>query len=603
MKKISLLFTIVFLSFGILLAQSPAKFNYQGVARDASGQALANQNIGIKVSILEGATSGPVTYSESHTVSTNSFGLFTATIGDGTPITGTISGLNWSTADKYIKIELDVNGGTSYTDLGTTQLLSVPYAMYAASGVGNPGPQGPAGPPGAAGAAGAIGPAGPQGVAGVPGPVGPQGATGATGPAGPQGMQGVAGPTGPQGPPGSGTYSAGSGITITGSVINAVDNSATNEIQTLSIAGNTLTISNGNNVTLPGGGSGGSVNGTVNRMAKFTSANAVGDGTLIDDNGKVGNDLTGSDGLFTIQGGTTADTAAYFTASGANTDGIVRVYYDGTSLATNPTGIISQVKWNTADSAGIGGIGAGGNVGFIGNCQNTSTTAANFGIGLSGVSFTAGGSIGLLATAGSVGTTPNQSTIGVWGRTDGTGTVNDLAGLFQGDVVIQGNLSKASGTFKIDHPIDPENKYLIHSFVESPDMMNVYNGNITTDANGFATVSLPDYFMAENIDFRYQLTVISGGFAQAIVSEKIQNNEFVLQTNKPNIEVSWQVTGIRNDKWAQHHRIVDVVEKEEIYKGKYLHAKEWGKGKDKQLEIATLPEAKPMRGNSVKARR
>jgi hypothetical protein len=99
------------------------------------------------------------------------------------------------------------------------------------------------------------------------------------------------------------------------------------------------------------------------------------------------------------------------------------------------------------------------------------------------------------------------------------GTVS-RAGQFFGNVDIQGNLSKSGGTFKIDHPQDPANKYLYHSFVESPDMMNIYNGNITTDANGEATVSMPSYFEAENVDFRYQLTVM-GVFAQAIVAEGV----------------------------------------------------------------------------------
>src|SRR5262249_19043693 len=98
------------------------------------------------------------------------------------------------------------------------------------------------------------------------------------------------------------------------------------------------------------------------------------------------------------------------------------------------------------------------------------------------------------------------------------GATNGLAGKFDGDVLVTGTLSKGAGTFKIDHPLDPENKYLYHSFVESPDMMNIYNGNLTTDENGDAVVALPDYFEALNKDFRYQLTVI-GQFAQAVVAE------------------------------------------------------------------------------------
>src|SRR5208283_4202061 len=117
-----------------------------------------------------------------------------------------------------------------------------------------------------------------------------------------------------------------------------------------------------------------------------------------------------------------------------------------------------------------------------------------------------------------------------------------------------GTLSKGGGSFKIDHPLDPAGKYLYHSFVESPDMMNVYNGNVTTDKRGLATVVLPDYFGALNRDFRYQLTVI-GQFAQAMIGKEISHNRFTIRSNKPGVKVSWQVTGIRQDAYANAHRI------------------------------------------------
>jgi len=136
---------------------------------------------------------------------------------------------------------------------------------------------------------------------------------------------------------------------------------------------------------------------------------------------------------------------------------------------------------------------------------------------------------------------------------------------------INGNLSKMGGTFKIDHPTDPDNKYLFHSFVESPDMMNVYNGNITTDKEGYATVHLPDYFEALNIDFRYQLTVMEQ-FAQAIIKEKVSDNRFVIQTDKPNVEVSWQVTGIRNDDYARENRVQVEVDKPLALQGSRIYS-------------------------------
>lgn len=151
-----------------------------------------------------------------------------------------------------------------------------------------------------------------------------------------------------------------------------------------------------------------------------------------------------------------------------------------------------------------------------------------------------------------------------------TGGTNNYGGYFNGNVNVTGVLSKGSGTFRIDHPQDPENKYLVHSFVESPDMMNVYNGNIITDSTGTAVVDLPAYFEAENVNFKYQLTVI-GVFAQAIVAEEVHNNQFTIKTDKPGVKVSWQVTGVRNDKFAQAHPVIVEEEKAPEDKGKYLH--------------------------------
>lgn len=154
---------------------------------------------------------------------------------------------------------------------------------------------------------------------------------------------------------------------------------------------------------------------------------------------------------------------------------------------------------------------------------------------------------------------------GVYGQsTDG------YAGYFSGKVHVTGTLSKGAGSFKIDHPLDPENKYLYHSFVESPDMMNLYNGNITTDTSGEATVTMPEWFEALNADFRYQLTVI-GQFAQAIVSEEISGNQFKIRTSLPNVKVSWQVTGVRHDAFANQHRIPVEELKPQEERGTYLH--------------------------------
>jgi len=139
-----------------------------------------------------------------------------------------------------------------------------------------------------------------------------------------------------------------------------------------------------------------------------------------------------------------------------------------------------------------------------------------------------------------------------------------------GNLVVTGTVSKGGGAFKIDHPLNPQNKTLSHSFVESPDMMNIYNGNAITNERGEATIALPDYFRALNRDFRYQLTVI-GQLAQAFVAEEVKDNQFKIRSDKPNVKVSWQVTGIRQDKFANENRIPNTEDKPEAERGKCLY--------------------------------
>jgi hypothetical protein len=168
------------------------------------------------------------------------------------------------------------------------------------------------------------------------------------------------------------------------------------------------------------------------------------------------------------------------------------------------------------------------------------------------------------------------------------------AGYFSGRLHVSGTLSKGGGSFKIDHPLDPENKYLYHSFVESPDMMNVYNGNVTTDGSGFAVVELPEWFEALNRDFRYQLTVLGDGesWAQARVYRKVAGNRFTIQTTQPLVEVSWLVTGIRKDAFAEAHRIPIEEDKPAEERGTYLHPVEHGRPKEMGRDERLMPSTR-----------
>lgn len=156
--------------------------------------------------------------------------------------------------------------------------------------------------------------------------------------------------------------------------------------------------------------------------------------------------------------------------------------------------------------------------------------------------------------------------------------ISAIAAIFTGSVTVNGELKKMSGSFVIDHPLDPANKLLSHSFVESPDMKNLYDGIVTLDKNGEAEVILPDWFEALNKDFRYQLTCI-GGWAQVYIAQEIKNNRFKIAGGKPGMKISWMVTGTRHDPWANENRIQVESEKSPQNKGTYMFEDYYNKHK------------------------
>jgi hypothetical protein len=196
-----------------------------------------------------------------------------------------------------------------------------------------------------------------------------------------------------------------------------------------------------------------------------------------------------------------------------------------------------------------------------------SATSAAVNNAVSGVNTSTSG----LANGGYFATSSPQGTA-VVGVNFGSG----YAGYFQGNVHVTGNLSKGGGSFKIDHPLDPANKYLYHSFVESPDMMDIYNGTVVLDAHGSARITLPDYFQALNREFRYQLTSMGRPQPNIYVAEEISDNRFKIAGGKPRGKVSWQVTGIRQDAYANAHRIQVEEDKPPQEQGHYLHPELFG---------------------------
>jgi hypothetical protein len=183
-------------------------------------------------------------------------------------------------------------------------------------------------------------------------------------------------------------------------------------------------------------------------------------------------------------------------------------------------------------------------------------------------------------------------------------SINDYAAILDGKVKITGNLEKAGGSFKIDHPLDPANKYLCHSFVESPDMKNVYDGVVVLDRKGKAEIELPDWFGILNKDFRYQLTAIGAPGPNLYIAEKISdmatsnkdkdknNSRFKIAGGTSGMEVSWQVTGIRKDPWANANRIEVEEEKPDKERGYYLHPDVYGQPEENGISHLLFPKDK-----------
>jgi hypothetical protein len=230
------------------LGQSPEGFKYQAVVRNSSNAILSNQAVGLRMTILQGTASGTSVYSETFSATTNTNGLVNIEIGNGSVLSGTFSTINWANGPYFIETAVDATGGTAYSVMGTSQLMSVPYALYAKTSGNGQGPMGPQG---------AVGPQGPAGATGPIGPTGPQGLQGNQGNQGNQGTQGETGATGPAGP---GIATGGTA----GQILSKVDGTNFNTQW----------------INAPAAGLTG--NGTANFLPKYTAASTLGNSQLQD---------------------------------------------------------------------------------------------------------------------------------------------------------------------------------------------------------------------------------------------------------------------------------------------------------------------------------
>lgn len=279
-----------------MMAQVPQAFNYQAVARDASGNILASQTIGLKLIIHQSSSSGTIVYSETFSPTTNQFGLFTVGVGTGTVVTGTFATINWSSGLYWLQVQMDPAGGTSYTDMGTSQLLSVPFAMYANN----------------SGTGGVTGPTGAQG------PTGPAGNNGATGAQGPTGVAGTNGATGAQGPTG-----------VTGAT------------------------------------GAGSMSGTLNYVAKFTGASAVGNSQIFDNGANIGIGLTSPLNKLHVAHNIQADNSILVGIDSVANYFLTGAFYNKTPGEGSALYLMTADAGNTASDGGQIFLQSGANPGLV----------------------------------------------------------------------------------------------------------------------------------------------------------------------------------------------------------------------------------------------
>jgi hypothetical protein len=357
--------------------------------------------------------------------------------------------------------------------------------------------------------------------------------------------------------------------------------------------------------------------GTTNFLAKYVNNANVGNSAVYEVGGRVGMG-TGAITPFDRLHLRFTDGSGAFTGLAVQNMANTATSYSG-MLFYDQFGALAQFQGfnNVTHEYRINNVASTGSINFMLGTSRLKMDATN-GTTISGPASVVAGAVDTGLSVSSTSTDPTSAAIdtlddagyGIFATTDtGTavfgGSLNvapSWAGFFDGDVNVTGTLTKAAGAFRIDHPLDPENKYLSHSFVESPDMKNIYDGVAVFDAAGEAIVTLPDWFEALNEDFRYQLTPMGAAFVP-YVAEEIAGNQFKIGGGIPGRKVSWQVTGIRHDAYANAHRIQIEELKPAAAVGTYLHPDAFGQPVEKGRSTVSADDSKATAKDRDAARR
>jgi len=343
--------------------------------------------------------------------------------------------------------------------------------------------------------------------------------------------------------------------------------------------------------------------GVVGHSSQGTgvSGHSDGSGTGVEGASEQGTGVSGTSRQGTGMSGFSAEGTAVAGISAQGT-GVYGRHTDGSPFASprpGPTGVFGEsagtgtgVEGTSAAGAGIKGSSHDG-IAVIGRSGHSESGGFGFGFapnqapGVMGTSFNGDGVHGF--SLNGVGVRAAGASVGISATASG-----GLAGDFQGNVRVSGVLIKGGGGFKIDHPLDQANRYLTHSFVESPEMKNLYDGVVHLDDEGQATVELPTWFGALNEAFRYQLTPIGGPAPGLHVSRTLADNRFSIAGGEPAMDVCWQVTGVRRDAWALAHPIVVEEDKAPEEQGFYLHPQEHGQPTERDLASLRSSPLQPL---------